>query len=239
MTKGWSCSRELSSELERRENNICGLCDASARNRAQASMVLGLVGVSSTKELVHALKQGRIRIYETAAYNVFRLSVLRSLDNYVVSEYVEPGESVILPENVRREDLQSLSFASESFDIVLTSDVLEHVADLRFAMNEISRVLKKDGMHVFTVPVDAGLTSSRDRAVLKNGELTHILPAIRHGDTIRKGAFVFRDFGADIESYLVGYGVAVEVQHIPVVGAGQVDVFLMHGGCDGHKKDGI
>jgi SAM-dependent methyltransferase len=45
-----------------------------------------------------------------------------------------------------------LELASESFDTVILSDVLEHVADPASVLMEISRVLKSDGVLLLNVP---------------------------------------------------------------------------------------
>jgi len=51
-----------------------------------------------------------------------------------------------------RQDLLALSFYDQTFDLVLTSDVLEHVADLHCALSEIARVLKPGGLMLSTHP---------------------------------------------------------------------------------------
>ena len=40
-----------------------------------------------------------------------------------------------------------------SFDLVLTSETLEHVPDLAAASREIRRVLVPGGRHIFTIPL--------------------------------------------------------------------------------------
>ena len=52
------------------------------------------------------------------------------------------------------EDIQSLSFPSDSFSLILCNHVLEHVPDDQQALFECARVLKPDGIAVFTVPGD-------------------------------------------------------------------------------------
>ena len=52
----------------------------------------------------------------------------------------------------RRGIAEDLSFDSESFDVVILSDVLEHVGDERKTLKEVHRVLKSDGILLLTVP---------------------------------------------------------------------------------------
>ena len=61
------------------------------------------------------------------------------------------------------EDVMALSYADASFDLVLTSDTLEHVEDPMKGMEEIRRVLRPGGRHVFTVPIKPDLATSRSR----------------------------------------------------------------------------
>lgn len=45
-----------------------------------------------------------------------------------------------------------LSFKDESFDVVLSTEVIEHVENQKAALKEMSRVLKKNGILVITTP---------------------------------------------------------------------------------------
>ena len=49
-------------------------------------------------------------------------------------------------------DVRHLPFSSETFDVVLFSEVLEHIDDDQRAISEISRVLRRDGHLILTVP---------------------------------------------------------------------------------------
>ena len=52
------------------------------------------------------------------------------------------------------EDIQNLSFADSSFDLVFSNHVLEHVPDDKQAVVEIARILKNDGVAIITLPGD-------------------------------------------------------------------------------------
>src|SRR5207248_2028497 len=131
-------------------------------------------------------------------HTVFRTPDVIARPNYVGSEYRENAARGAIVDGVRNEDLHALTFADASFDVVLTSDVLEHVADLDRALDEIRRVLKPGGFHVFTVPSDPALPHTVERARVVDGAIVHALPAVYHGDSMRgTGILAFRDFGAD------------------------------------------
>lgn len=59
----------------------------------------------------------------------------------------------------------ALPLADCSFDLVLASDVLEHIADHETAVREIARVLRPGGRLVFSVPAHPWLWSDHDRAL--------------------------------------------------------------------------
>jgi SAM-dependent methyltransferase len=75
-----------------------------------------------------------------------------------------------------------LPLRSASFDVVLASDVLEHIEDDASALQEIARVLRPDGVLVFTVPAHPWLESAHDRALshcrrYRSGALRALLQA--------------------------------------------------------------
>ena len=96
------------------------------------------------------------------------------------------------------QDLESLTFADESFDLVVTQDVFEHVANPDTAFAEVSRILAPGGSHVFTVPWYPDQPTRR-RAELVDGQIVRLAPPEYHGDPFdSNGALVFNRFGSDI-----------------------------------------
>ena len=112
---------------------------------------------------------------------------------YHGSEY-RPGETV---RGTRHEDLQALSFPDASFDVVITSDVMEHVPHAPTAEREIVRVLRPRGWYLFTIPFYFTLEHDRVRSELRrDGAIVHAEVPEYHGGPVRGGdaALVYRDF---------------------------------------------
>jgi SAM-dependent methyltransferase len=59
------------------------------------------------------------------------------------------------PRAMAKVDMTNIQFNNETFDVVLSSHVLEHIDDDLKAMKELCRVQKKDGWSVHLVPIDS------------------------------------------------------------------------------------
>ena len=126
----------------------------------------------------------------------------RECKHYIGTQYfpdVPPGQS---KNGIRCEDLENLTFANESVDLVVTQDVFEHIPDAGRAFAEIARTLKPGGAHVFTVPwfywKDTLL-----RAVRENGTMRHLEKPDYHGNPIdAKGSLVIREWGWDLIDFI-------------------------------------
>ena len=110
------------------------------------------------------------------------------------------------------EDLTRLSYADSSFDLVITSDTLEHVPDIDAALREIHRVIRPGAAHVFSTPV-VWDRPTRQRALLRDGLPVHLLAPSYHG---RPGGnktdlLVFHEFGADFVDRCRDAGFEVEL----------------------------
>jgi len=147
----------------------------------------------------------------------------RTAKSAAFSEYfadVEPGS---LRNGVRCEDVQRLSYADASFDLVTHTEVLEHVPDDARAFAELHRVLRPGGTMLFTVPLYGGYPTI-ERARLRDGDIEHLMEPAYHIDPLRgEGILAFRDYGLDIVERLraAGFGEASVVasrHHIPWLG---------------------
>lgn len=126
------------------------------------------------------------------------------------SEYFGPSHQPgSIVDGIRHEDVMNLSFAAGTFDRVLSFDVLEHVPDPYCAFGELYRVLKPDGVLIFSVPFSSDSEVDIVRATLKeDGTISHHMPAEYHGNPVdpEGGALCFRYFGWEMLDELNNIG---------------------------------
>lgn len=169
----------------------CDYCGASIRNSDLARMVTKycLKETTSIKESINKL--GKINILEAQSLGPIN-KILNESDNYTSFEYfdnIDPGK---YKNGVMCNDLMNLTFSNESFDLVITQDVFEHISNPKKAFKEISRVLKIGGYHIFTVPLHEN-SKTKSRIGLRD---------VYHLDSIREqGVIVYTDWGNDICQY--------------------------------------
>jgi SAM-dependent methyltransferase len=107
------------------------------------------------------------------------------------------------------QDITRLTYADASLDLIVSSDVLEHVPDALAAFREAARVLRPGGAHVFTVPSRAATCR---RAKIENGRVVHLLPPEFHNDPLDPaGVLAFWDFGPDLGEKFAAAGLDIRV----------------------------
>lgn len=153
---------------------------------------------------------------------------LARLPRFASSDYIRGASSGETVAGVRSEDLTRLSYPDASFDLVLTSETLEHVPDVAAALREIHRVLAPAGLHVFTVPVLPHVPRSFARAVvLPDGSIDDHWPRIYHpgGDV---GYPVFTEFGTNLASVFQAAGFTLDVYFGPTRDDDLAQVYVGH-----------
>lgn len=210
-----------------RESFVCQDCYALARCEALAKVLLrrfGREGETSLPELL-ARRPG-LRVHELGFVGGIADS-LRGFPSYSESEYF-PGVPLGTPgpAGVRCEDVTQLTYADESFDIILSQDVMEHVPGAVRGFAETARVLRPGGSHFFTIPQNPHLRHSVTRAKLGPNGVEHLLPPEYHGDPVRaEGALVFTDYGRDLSEIIAAAGLEL-IEHDQAVlgGAGGIQL---------------
>jgi SAM-dependent methyltransferase len=148
-------------------------------------------------------------VYELSSRGPLYAYLKKRVERFVFSEYydqISPGQyrNGILCQNVEK-----LTFSDACFDICTSTEVFEHVANDLAGFSEIYRVLRPEGLFVFTVPIKMSATTLQ-RAFRSNDTIKYLLPPEYHGDRIqgRNQVLVFREYGRDILERLKSQGFA-------------------------------
>ena len=197
-----------------RETLQCNHCVASMRQRCLAAALLDCFNDRCRTE--------RRSVAELAAHGLNGLRVLNT-DNFSAmtrlligaegyrrcSYLPERPFGVELAPGYSNEDLQHLSFPDSSFDILLTSDVMEHVRDCDSAHREIYRVLAPGGSYVFNVPCDMQIEENICLVDTTTPQDVFLCKPQFHGDPLSDGVLAYRVFGRKLLTKLESLGFEV------------------------------
>ena len=186
-----------------RESCKCMRCGSTNRQRQVAYVVCGAVS-RMTGAAIASLKDvaglDNVVVYNTEAGRQIH-DQLALMKDYLCSEYF--GENFSSGDMVggkMHQNLMDLSFDEGSIDLVISSDVFEHIPDPYRAHREIHRVLKQGGAHIFTVPFYQTEFVDEDRTITDiRGNTVFIKEPLYHGDPMRSdGALVHKIFSLEM-----------------------------------------
>ena len=196
LARVWNLSKEARRSMSARESMKCIYCGSSYRLRLLARALNHWVFSNTERSLLENITNQELQkstaIAEINSCGVLH-EILRRFDNLYYSEYQPTKGNGKIP----HQDIQKLTYKSDIFDVVLTSDVLEHVPDIKKSLAEVYRVLKPSGAYIFTVPLVHGRASTV-KASMKGSKLHH------HGEASYHGAgqddyLVWHEFGDDFK----------------------------------------
>jgi SAM-dependent methyltransferase len=213
----WGLSPTMAEALARKESSDCAHCGAKLRCRRIARVVLRLYPVGNPPSPARSLAEW-VECPESRALRVAEINRIDGLHDqfsqlprFSGSDHHPDATPGCIVGGVRSEDLTRLTYPDACFDLVLTSETLEHIPDLDAALREIRRVLAPGGRHIFTIPLLPHTPTTFARAVvLPDGTVEERAPRIAHpgGDW---GYPVFTEFGADLPERLRHAGFEVGV----------------------------
>jgi len=144
-----------------------------------------------------------MKVHESSPEGVASRFIENKAPTYIASHFMPEAAPGQIKNGFRCENLESMTFANDEFDLIVTQDVMEHVMGAEKAFAEIARTLKPGGRHVFTVPVyprDATVVRARKSL---DGSIEHILEPDYHKNPIdEEGSLVVREWGRDIVSFI-------------------------------------
>lgn len=192
----WQLAPEEVAYVDRQQGSCCTRCGSNLRSIALAdAMLAGFapgVAITFAQFTTTPLAQS-LRVLEINEAGMLS-PVLKTLPGHVLAQY--PAV-----------DMHAMPYPDGTFDLVVHSDTLEHVAQPIRALAECRRVLKPGGLLCFTVPTIVD-RMTRNRTGLPPSY--HGVPGTDAGDYT-----VHTEFGADAWTYVLKAGFrAVQVHAV-------------------------
>jgi SAM-dependent methyltransferase len=221
-----------------RETLRCMSCGGSMRDRQIADGLLRVLAQRSGKAAPdlralrtrHHAESGVLRILDTDAFSAVN-RILRGMPGYVCSQYRpdKPNGSALADGSIVL-NLEAIPFPADSFDVILTSDVMEHVFNDTLAHREILRCLAPQGTYIFTVPFDPCIFGHRRLTQPSgHGRSYFLLERHIHGDPhASSGIIAHRIYGQQLLEDMKDLGYTIRFENIdrPEAGIFGGDLFV-------------
>ncbi|SED18803.1 Methyltransferase domain-containing protein [Tenacibaculum sp. MAR_2009_124] len=149
-------------------------------------------------ETVFFTSEKKLKVLHIAPEQCF-LDIFKKQENldYITSDLESPIADI-------KADICDLPFKNEEFDVVFCNHVLEHIPDDTKAMQELHRILKKDGFGIFQIPQDVHRAETfEDNSITDPKERAKIFGQYDH----------VRIYGLDYFDKLKSIGFKVEEAH--------------------------
>lgn len=157
--------------------DICPRCGPSVfvhlRPDAFMTRCLRCVNNSNNLALIKTIIDSNLKLnvsWEMSTYGATHDFLRQNSQKFLSSEFKEGYSSGSCFNGVRIEDATSSSFEDETFDLITSNQVFEHIPNDLAAYEECYRILKLDGVLLFSVPLyDNPVTTKK--AEIINGEI--------------------------------------------------------------------
>ena len=161
------------------------------------------VGLLALRHAIEALPHARRsspKILGAEGVTEFAKTLRGLFPYYLGTEYLPTEEEREGHYPIPHLDLMDIHFEEESFDLFYSAHVLEHVLDVRQAIQQIARIIRPGGLLVSTFPFRRNRETTVVKArLLENGETQHLMEPEYHGNPVRPedGSLVFQLPGWD------------------------------------------
>jgi SAM-dependent methyltransferase len=214
-----------------RESLVCAVCLTTSRYRSIARGILRAISElrSVESESLTGLDPGfggeRLRVYDTQVPFYWATCAYPIPDLLAKCGWIDVQTSIFRPAetpgaklgpSTTNQNLEKLTFPDNSFDIIITSDVMEHVRLDDRAHSEISRVLRPGGIYIFTVPHFRNTRDTFLRVQVSDpddpSKDVYLTEKEYHGDANSEEgrALSYRSYGTEIDETLGGLGFSVD-----------------------------
>jgi SAM-dependent methyltransferase len=187
-----------------REGMVCGNCSATSRHRAIAYVAGRVLGRGDAPVFAWEANKS-IRVLESSARGSYPVMFADKFDYYAVE--FDPAKIAEGTHPREYADFQKLHYADATFDLVIASDVFEHVRKDDEGYREILRTLKPGGSFIMTVPYDHHREKTIVRVDTSGSEDKHLLEPEYHGGGGH--TLTYRNYGRDLLTLLKRTGFSV------------------------------
>lgn len=204
-----------------RETLQCKNCNASMRERTLSYLLL--------EHLNNLYSLSIVSLRDLSGTNLISSKILDTDDFSSISKILKRINTIdytrsIYSPNSSYEKIQDNLFGldltkmniQEQFDIILTSDVMEHVRDCDAASKNIYKALKENGAYIFTVPFNDQYEDHRILVDTSGSEDIYLEEPHFHGDPMNKstGILAYRVFGRSLIKDLDSMGFSTCLRNI-------------------------
>ncbi len=187
-----------------REGWHCENCSASARNRLVMYALGKMLGLEEQPVYLWP-KNKNLKILEPCPGGP-QAVFLREKFDYDAPEF-DPEKIKHGADPKKYSDIQQLAFADETFEVIIASEVFEHVREDLKGFKEVYRTLKPEGLFILTVPYDHQRLQTLVRVEVQGDRDIHLTSPHYHGGS---GATLeYRQYGRDLLERLRGVGFTV------------------------------
>jgi SAM-dependent methyltransferase len=180
-----------------RDYLVCDTCEQGSVPRERAlTLALKLYCPDFLEKSIHESSPG-----DRGISRVLRLNG----KSYIGSHFYKDVPKGEMKGIYRSENLESMTFSDETFDLFISLDVFEHVFNPEMAIKEVWRTLKPGGMMISTWPIRKYQTEATDRRanIDESGEIIYYKDIEIHGNPIDgSGSLLTVDYGYDIHKEL-------------------------------------
>jgi SAM-dependent methyltransferase len=194
-----------------RNDGLCIWCSSGSRNRHVAKCILEEFKNKNIKSLSEFRGRDNISVYNTSSQGPIA-RIMGISKNIITSEFIDDCPLGRMSDGVLCQNLENLTFPDERFDLIISEDVFEHVKDYRRGFSEVYRVLKKNGLHIFSIPFYFD-KKTEELFSLNHGKYELREPIEYHGDPIRGKIPAYTHFGYDLFDLLqdIGFNARISV----------------------------
>jgi len=179
-----------------REGFACLECTSTSRDRMLIKTLGDCLGLTGALE---EWPRQPLTLLETSGYRATPARLAQKF-RYVNLMYASQGE-----DDYVQGDLSRLGLRDGTLDVLLTSDVFEHVREDAPAWAEVYRVLAPGGYLLLQVPAVGEMETTEVRVEVRDGEDVHLMEPEYHAEQ----TLVYRYYGDDLLGRLCELGFAV------------------------------